>query len=75
MFNFINRFVGIVKSTGKYAALLAVIITILSFAAEELDRWSKMHTEPESKKKVDNSKPGEAIEETQGSDLETVTTD
>lgn len=53
MNDFIKRFIGIVKNTGKWAALLAVIITILAFAAEELARWNEIHN-PESVKK----KPG-----------------
>jgi hypothetical protein len=54
MNDFIRRFVDIVKNTGKWAALLAVIITILAFAAEEFTRWDAIHNQkPAVNKKPD----------------------
>jgi len=54
MNDFIKRFIGIVKGTGKWAALLAVIITILAFAAEEFTRWDAIHNQkPAVNKKPD----------------------
>ena len=52
MNDFIKRLIEVVKGTGKWAALLAVIITILAFASEELIRWNAIHNQkPEVKKK------------------------
>jgi hypothetical protein len=52
MNDFIKRFIDIVKGTGKWAALLAVIITILAFAAEEFTRWDAIHNQkPDVKNK------------------------
>jgi len=38
-----DRFISFVKGTGKWAALIAVIIAILVFAADELAKWQSIH--------------------------------
>jgi len=73
MNDFIRRFVDIVKNTGKWAALLAVIITILAFAAEEFTRWDAIHNQkPAVNKKpaVEDKEPVIEIDSNEAQDLE-----
>jgi len=71
MNDFIKRFIGIVKGTGKWAALLAVIITILAFAAEEFTRWDAIHNQkPALKNKPAVTEDKEPVAEADIQDIE-----